>query len=99
MKTIKIAVKEPGKAWQIREVEDALPTYQKIVGGYIEYFKSVGDIVFFCNENGKLMNLEPNVYVPELNDEIMGTIFAVRADDEGEFQSLTEDDEEYFKGI
>ena len=40
MKTIRVAVKEPLKEWKIREVEDALPSYQKIVGGYVE---GVGD--------------------------------------------------------
>ena len=99
MKKITIAVKEPGKAWHTAEVEDALPTYQQIVGGYIEHFKSIGMIAFFCNENGKFMDLEPNIYVPELNDIVMGTIFAVRSDDAGEFISLTKEDEELFKGI
>ena len=45
------------------------------------------------------MDLEPNIYVPELNDIVMGTIFAVRSDEAGEFVSLTKEDEELFKGI
>lgn len=92
MKTITIAVKEPGKVWHITEVEDALPTYQNIVGGYIEGFRSIGPITMFCNEEGKLQGLEPNIYVPQLNDVICGTIFAAKTDDEGEFVSLTEED-------
>lgn len=96
---IKIAVKEPGKAWEIREVEDTLETYQGIVGGYIECFRNIGKIAFFCNENGKFMDMEPNIYVHSLNDTIMGTIFAARYDDEGEFVTLTDEDEQFFKGI
>ena len=45
----------------------------------------------FCNEEGKLKDLLPNIVGP-LGDVIVGTIFAVRADDEGEFQSLTDYD-------
>lgn len=99
MKKITIAVKRPGDVWKIKEVEDTLKTYQDIVGGYIEHFKSIGDIAFFCNEEGKFLDLEPNIFVPELNDTVVGTVFAARSDEAGEFVSLTDEDKELFKGI
>ena len=87
MKTIKIAVKEPFKAWEIREVEDTLPTYQGIVGGNIEHFGNQFGADLFCNEEGMFHDLKFNVYYR--NYPIFGTIFAVGADDEEEFVSLT----------
>lgn len=89
---ITIAVKEPADCWRVRHVKDSLKTYQDIVGGYIEQFtQTAGGIVMFCDEEGKLKDLLPNIVGP-LGDVIFGTIFAVRADDEGEFQSLTDYD-------
>ena len=92
MKTICIAVKKPSGGWKAQTVEDALPTYQDIVGGYIENFETTKTGVhFFCNEEGKLRNLEPNM-ISSHGDVIVGTVFAVRSDEEGEFCSLTDAD-------
>lgn len=91
MKNIRIAVKKPNGDWQARTVEDSLPTYQKIVGGYIEHFDSIDGIEFFCNEEGKLKNLPENL-ISTNGDVICGTVFAVRANSAGEFQSLTHKD-------
>ena len=91
MKKITIGIKEPGRAWHFREVEDALPTYQKIVGGYIQLGHAREDgILIFCTEEGKLHGLEPNIQLPD--DVIVGTVFTVRSDEEGEFQGLTGED-------
>ena len=97
-KKITIAVKEPAKAWRIVEAEDTLQTYQKIVGGYIEgFYTNYQGIHFFCNEEGKLQGLAPNIMCG--GDMIVGSIFAVRDDGEGEFASLTQEDIEQFCGI
>lgn len=88
---ITIGIKDPGKPWHFREAENTLPTYQKIVGGYIELGYSTPDgILIFCNEDGKLQGLAPNLSLPY--DTIVGTGFAVRSDEEGEFCSLTGED-------
>lgn len=88
---ITIGIKEPGKPCHFREVEDALPTYQKIVGGYIEHCHSTeSGVLIFGNEEGKILGLEPNIELP--NDTIVGTVFAVRSDEEGEFCGLTGED-------
>lgn len=97
MKTIRIAVKKPQKKWTIREVEDALPTYQKIVGGYIEGFYRANGVNFFCNENGKFEDLKFNFRF--FGDFIMGTVFAVRSNEEGEFVSIEDDDLEICKDV
>lgn len=92
MNEITIAVKEPAKSWHAVKVENTLPEFQKIVSGYIEHFESTASgIHFFCNEEGKFQGLKPNVTL--LNgDTVVGTIFAVRSNDDGEFESLTNDD-------
>ena len=87
METIKIAVKEPNKPWEVRLVSNELKAFQKIVGGYIELFwRDVDGLLYFCNEEGKLMNLTPNFYCHL--DLIVGTVFAVRDDDDGNFASI-----------
>ena len=88
---VRIAVKDPGKAWEVREVEDDLEVYQEIVEGYIECaFTTSGGIHVFCNEFGKINGMKRNVIVSD--DYIFGPIFAVRSGEEGEFVSLTDDD-------
>ena len=88
---ITIAVKDPGEPWEKRVVEDELPVYQQIVGGYIEgaYTTSFG-VHVFCNEEGRLNNMKKNVVTPD--GVIFGPVFAVRDNDEGEFESLTKED-------
>ena len=91
MKEITIGIKEPAKDWRIETVEDALETYQGIVGGYIEHVGTASNgIEFFANEEGKLQGLLPNFGLH--GELIVGTAFAVRGNDEGEFQSLEEND-------
>ena len=98
MKTIKFAVKEPNKPWKIMEAENTLETFQDIVGGYIEYFnRDDNGLLYFCNEEGKIMGLEPNFLF--YSDVIVGNVFAVRDDGEGDFASITEADEQYFHDL
>jgi hypothetical protein len=93
---ITIGIKEPGKPWEIREVKDELPTYQKIVGGYIEGVDTMRDgLHIFCNEEGKLQGLEPNFGLN--GDIIVGPAFAVRSTEEGEFASITTEDIEWLE--
>ena len=88
MKKIVIGVKYPKQPWEAREVEDTLPVYQKIVGGYIEgCFTTQSGIHIFGNEEARILKLPPNVMTPD--GMICGPVFAVRSNDEGEFVSLT----------
>ena len=90
-KKITIGIKEPGQSWHFSEVEDTLNTYQRIVGGYIEgFYTNYLGLHFFCNEEGKFMNLKPNLIAG--GEVIVGTVFCVRSDDEGAFTSVTGED-------
>ena len=90
---IKILIKEPYKKPYIKEVENELKTYQEIVGGYIEYIgcPTCEEIDLVCNEEGKLDKLEGNFFIPEYEDCLVGTVFAVGYNDEGDFISITDE--------
>ena len=85
---IKILVKEPGEYPEIREVEDKLKSYQKIVGGYIETVPIAKNLILVCNEEGILLNLSVNIIN---NYPYRGTVFFVRTEYEN-FVSLTDVD-------
>lgn len=92
MRKILIAVKEPGKAWEARKVDDLLQEYQKIVGGNIECcYKSKTGLLYFGSEEGKIIGSRVNLLTVD-GDFICGTVFAVRSDEDGAFQSLTAED-------
>lgn len=58
---IKVIIKEPGKAPEIKTVANDLGTLQSIVGGYIETVTLASDLVIICNEEGILWNLPYNL--------------------------------------
>lgn len=90
---IKILIKEPYKKPYIKEVQDELKTFQNIVGGYVECVGLPGndEIDIICNEEGKLDKLAGNFFVPEYEDCIVGTVFAVGYNNEGDWISITDD--------
>lgn len=57
---IKVIIKEPGKAQEIKTITNDLGALQSIVGGYIETVTLALDLVIICNEDGKLWNLSYN---------------------------------------
>lgn len=59
-------------------VSDSLENLQKIVGGYIECVYLREDLVIICNEEGKLLGLEPNMRFGI--DYLVGTIIVVGND-------------------
>lgn len=59
-------------------VSDSLENLQKIVGGYIECVYLSEDLVIICNEEGKLLGLEPNMRCGI--DYLVGTIIVVGND-------------------
>ena len=80
---IRIVVAEPGKLPAVSFISDSLKDMQQIVGGYIELFETTeSEIDLFCNEEGKLINLECNRFFPEIQDIICGPIIAIGHDDE-----------------
>ena len=89
-KNIQVVIVEADKPARIETIVNELSNFQKIVGGYIECIRENGfDIII--NEEGKMLDLEPNFGIYEGRDYIAGTaIFAGVDYDEGEFKSLSE---------
>lgn len=89
---MKVVIKRPGQDPERKEIKNELKVLQEIVGGYIEHvniykegYKWFG---MLCNEEGKLMKLEPNFDL--YTDVIHGTaIFVGHA--EADFTDLPED--------
>lgn len=88
---MKILYKEPGKAPEIREIENDLKPMQELVGGYIEMVRLGDDILIVCNEMGKFDCMDPNFYVEAIDDLIVGPAFFCRADGV-EFASIGDND-------
>ena len=57
---IKVIIKEPEKAPEIKTITNYLGTLQSIVGGYIETVTLASDLLIICHEDGKLWNLPYN---------------------------------------
>ena len=90
MKTIEVIVVEPNKPARIEKISNTLEAKQKLVGGYIEVIRMDGfDIII--NEEGKLLDLEPNFGIYGGMDYVAGTaIFAGVNYETGDFKSLNE---------
>jgi hypothetical protein len=89
---ITAVIVEPGKQPRLTNVDNELESFQKLVGGYIEVVRLDNGIDAVINEEGKLIELEPNIALlhnGEVYDYIAGTAVLVSHDDEGEFVSLT----------
>lgn len=94
---IKILYKEPGKLCEVIEIENTLEEKQRLVGGLIEII-NFDDLLLICNEEGKLMNLEPNL-VFEF-DYIAGNCLLIGDDFENsDFRSLTDYEIEEYSRI
>lgn len=84
---LSIAVKEPGRPLERRQLANELKAFQDIVGGYIEVVHLPHEILLVCNEDGKLLELPPNI--PIAGNVIVGTvIFCSSAG--SEFASLSD---------
>ena len=85
----------PGHRPRKIAVPHALEAWQRIVGGYIQAIYPYEDpVAIVCNEEGKLMGMEPNRAVRdpdthEIIDIICGTFFICGLSGE-DFCSLTE---------
>ena len=73
---IKVILVEPGKKAVITEIEDSLESMQSVVGGLIEETMPFSDdVALICNEEGKLINLQPNRAFTEDGQKIVDIIF------------------------
>ena len=97
MLRIKCLYIKPGKAPLVFEIENTLESFQKLVGGYIEIVTDKDtkehNALMICNEEGKIMDLEPNLWVD--NDFVCGNVLIV-GDDGDDFKSLNDEQIEYF---
>lgn len=93
-KDIKVLMVEPGKAPAVTTIKNELHSLQEAVSigaecvGYIEIIGIDDNVCILCNEEGKLINLEPNRRF--YNDVICGVFYVVGEDDEGNLTSLPE---------
>lgn len=80
---------KPGQLPELCEIDASLEGMQKAVGGYLELFYATeSGLDFFCNEEGKLIDLPFNKFF--FGDYIAGNILVASHNDEGETVSLSE---------
>ena len=101
--TIKVLKVEPKKLPEVCELENELAALQKAVSigadytGLIEILYVNERICILCNEEGKLIGLEPNRRIR--NDILCGVFYVTGQDREGNLTSLTDDEIETFKSV
>ncbi len=98
-KLIRVIICEPGCECRSAYIEYSLESFQKIVGGDIEYFyPSEKPIAICCNEEGKINNMPINRIAFDDNgsvlDVICGPFFIAQLD--SNFENLTSMDDEIF---
>lgn len=102
-KTIKVLKVEPKKLPEVCELVNELDALQKAVSigadyqGLIEILYINEMICILCNEEGKLIGLEPNRRIR--NDILCGVFYVTGQDEEGNLTSLSDDDLETFKSV
>jgi len=73
MAKIKVIIKRPDEKYgHVTHISARLENLQNTVGGYIETITVIKGVILICNEEGKLRNLEPNMWLN--GDLIRGTI-------------------------
>ena len=98
---ILVAIKEVGKEGYFKLIDNTLETFQSIVGGYIETYRLTNDLLIILNEEGKLIELEPNFVIPCHNNQreiIVGNVAIVTTKD-CEFEGLNKDHMDFLKAI
>lgn len=88
-KNLKVMVKRVGKQPTVETIENTLKAKQQLVNGLIEIVPYNDEILIVCNEEGKLLNMPPNLIFDY--DYIAGDCFFVGDDyKNGDFKSLTD---------
>ncbi len=91
---IKVLKVEPKKKPEICLLKNDLKSLQEAVGGLIEIISLDVGVALLCNEEGKLIGLEPNRRLG--SDIIVGTFYVLGDDENGVLKSLSEEDAEYY---
>lgn len=83
---MRVIVKRPDEEYgHVCNISNSLENMQKTVGGYIEVVQidrsaDGKPILMVCNEEGKVRDLEHNMYIGD--EEIVGTIFLCSSEGE-----------------
>ncbi len=89
-KKLKVLLKRVSEEPEIVEIEDTLEAKQELVDGLIELVSVMDDVFLICNEEGKLIDLPPNLVFDY--DYIAGDCFFVGDDYKNAgFKNLTEE--------
>lgn len=77
---MKAIYKLPGRDPELIEAGNNLSTLQKLVGGYIETVTIASDACIVCNEEGRLLGLQYNIFIA--GKSFVGPILIVGVDGE-----------------
>lgn len=95
---LRILMKRVNEEPEEMEIEDTLEAKQALVDGLIEVVYVTDGILLICNEEGKLLNMPPNLMFEF--DYIAGDCFFIGDDYEnGDFKSLTDEQIEEVKEL
>ena len=100
-KTIEVLMVEPGREPRIVRLDNSLESLQTAVSigadyrGLIEIISLSDEVCILCNEEGKLIGLEPNRRL--WSDVLCGVFYVTGQDNEGNLCSLSAKDMEHYK--
>ena len=98
---IRAVIKYPGRDPEVIEQANTLRGYQKVVNGYIESVPFPGkedDMDIIMNDEGKMVGLEPNIFIPEYRDVFVGVLLAVGVTEDLTWRGLTDEEIRYAVG-
>ncbi len=87
---IRVVKIEPNKRPEDTFIPSSLEGLHEAVGGLIEIVPLCDDCHILCNEEGKIIGLEPNRFFGE--DVIVGNMCIIKIDEEGDIISLSDED-------
>jgi hypothetical protein len=99
-KRIKALMIEPGKHPCVVELTNDLDSLQKAVSigapdqGLVEFVYIEDNVSILCNEEGKLIGLEPNRRLGE--DILCGVFYVVAENNNGDLKSLTQEQQDRY---
>lgn len=94
---IEVAIKRAGEDLEFISIENELEEFQELVEGCIEVVNIANTLDMIINDEGKIKGLEPNMVIA--GDLICGDIIFVDSNDEGDFESLSDENIELLKSI
>ena len=100
MENVKILVVRPNEEPVVERLSGDYRDIQKVVDGCFQVVYYCEPDLLVCNEEGKLIGLEPNRIIyqgEEAIDVIHGTFFICADDEEGDFESLSDEAIDFYK--